>query len=344
VDLGLSDDQEQLVAAFGMLCAKEVSPDTVRAAEPTGFAPSLWVSLQALGAPGMGVPEASGGGGADLLDLALVGEVLGAALAPVPFVDHAVAARVLARAVDDADPALAALVAGGAVGAVAPVPSSGGVAGAVPAGGVAHVVVGLDGDDLVLVEQEPPGVVVPNLGATPTAPVDLRGPRRRVLASGPAARDGYGLLVAEWRVLTAAALVGVGAAALDLGVEYAKSRHQFGVPIGSFQSIAHQLADAATAMDGARLLAREAAWAAAESPEQFGALAAMAFVFCAESAQRAAAVSLHVHGGYGFMLEYDIQLYYRRAKAWALLGGDPRRVVAELGDALFGPAGVPGAR
>jgi alkylation response protein AidB-like acyl-CoA dehydrogenase len=122
-----------------------------------------------------------------------------------------------------------------------------------------------------------------------------------------------------------------------VGTEYAKSRHQFGVPIGSFQSIARDLADVATAVDGARLLAREAAWAASESPDELPALAGMAFLFAARTAQRTASVALHVHGGYGFMLEYDIQLYYRRAKAWPLVLGDPRRVVRQLADALFGP-------
>ncbi len=68
------------------------------------------------------------------------------------------------------------------------------------------------------------------------------------------------------------------------------------------------------------------------------ALAAMAFAFCSRAAQQAAGVSLHTHGGYGFMLEYDIQLAYRRAKGWALMGGDPRRGLHDLADALFGPA------
>ncbi|MBM3658448.1 MAG: acyl-CoA dehydrogenase, partial [Actinobacteria bacterium] len=206
--------------------------------------------------------------------------------------------------------------------------------------GVAHAVVVLDGADLVVVEQVPPGPARPALGGVAAAPVDLRTPGRRVLAIGPDALDAHGRLVAEWRVLTAAALVGVAVGALDLGVEYAKARHQFGKPIGSFQAIAHPLADVATAVDGARLLTREAAWAAAEEPERLGALAAMAFVFAAETAQRAAAVALHTHGGYGFMLEYDVQLHYTRAKAWALLGGDPRLAVADLGDALFGPVGA----
>ena len=84
-------------------------------------------------------------------------------------------------------------------------------------------------------------------------------------------------------------------------------------------------------------LAREAAWARTEDEEQFAPLASMAFGFATRAARRAANVALHVHGGYGFTLEYDIQLYYRRAQASPLRLGDPRRGAAELADALFGP-------
>lgn len=338
MDLGLSDDQEQLVASVARLCAREVTTERVRDAEPAGFDSALWQSLASLGAPGMGAPAAVGGGGASLLDLALVTEVLGGALAPAPLSEHVVATRVLARTLPANDPLVASLVAGEVVGAVAPVRAVEGVARTVPAGGVATAVVALDDDALVLVEQEPPGVIVPNLGASPVAHVPLRGAGRRVLADGIRAAEEWARMVDEWRVLTAAALVGLADAALRLGVEYAKVRRQFGVPIGSFQAIAHGLADAAAAVDGGRLLAREAAWVAVEEPVSAHALAAMAFVFCGQTAQQAARVSLHTHGGYGFMLEYDVQLYYRRAKAWALLGGDPRRAVGDLGDALFGPA------
>ena len=340
MDLGLSDDQEQLVATFARVCSREVTPDRVRAAEPDGFDAGLWASMVALGAPGMGVAESVGGGGATLVDLGLAAEVLGGALVPVPFVDHVVATRTVASLTPPDDPLLAALVAGDTVGAVAVAPATGGVARTVPAGGVAGAVLALDGTELVLVEQTPPGVLAPNLGATPIAHVDLATPGRRVLATGARAMDAFRTIVDEWRILTASALVGAGAAALTLGVEYAKARHQFGVPIGTFQAIAHPLADAAAAVDGARLLVREAAWAGDEEPAQRGTLAAMAFVFAGETAQEAAAVALHTHGGYGFMLEYDVQLYYRRTKAWTLLGGDPRRVLVDLGDALFGPIGA----
>jgi len=88
------------------------------------------------------------------------------------------------------------------------------------------------------------------------------------------------------------------------------------VPIGSFQAVSHGLADAATGVEGSLLLSREAAWSAAVQPERTPELAALAFGFSAEAAREASYRSLHYHGGYGFMLEYDAQLYWRRAKAW----------------------------
>src|SRR5262249_21221073 len=141
----------------------------------------------------------------------------------------------------------------------------------------------------------------------------------RVLESGAEALRAYEHALAEWRALTAVALVGVGQGALALGVEYAKQRHQFGRPIGSFQSIPHTLADATVALDGAQLLARKACWALDEDAADAHDLAAMALLFAAEHAQVASERALHFHGGYGFMQEYDIQLYYRRAKGWPLV-------------------------
>ena len=200
--------------------------------------------------------------------------------------------------------------------------------------------VGLDDGELVTVETDSARLgSVHNLGDGPVADRSLRHGARTVLANGARARELHEHAVDEWRALTAGALVGLAGAALELGVEYAKQRQQFGVPIGSFQALAHGLADAATAVDGARLLAREAAWAADEGEADATALARMAFLFAARSAQQSTAVALHVHGGYGFTLEYDIQLYHRRAKAWPLLLGDPRRGALHLADALFGPVG-----
>jgi len=338
VQLGLSDDQEQLVAAFEAFFAKEAPSSRVRQAEPLGFDAELWAKLGELGGPMMGVPEADGGGGASLLDVVLLAEQFGASLAPVPFVEAAVTARLLAAV---GVPALLESMAAAppAIGALALRPAVDGTVRLVPGGAVADVVVGLDGDELVAAVSPPSGRAPANLGTGPVADRSLRSGTRHRLASGAAASAAYAVALDEWRVLTAGALVGLATAALRIGVAYAKSRQQFGVPIGSFQSIARDLADAATAVDGARLLAREAAWAAVDATDEFESLASMAFLFAARTAQQASGVGLHVHGGYGYMLEYDIGLYYRRAKAWPLVAGDPRRGVQHLADTLFGPVG-----
>ena len=149
----------------------------------------------------------------------------------------------------------------------------------------------------------------------------------------------YEAALDEWMALTAILLVGVAARALEIGVAYAKERHAFGAPIGSFQGVAHRLADSAMAIDGARLLAYEAAWARDEDPSSAGELAAMAFVFATETARDATYWSLHFHGGYGFMLEYDIQLYHRRAWAWPGVFSAPALAYGRVADRRYGPRG-----
>ncbi len=341
MDLNLTDEQQDLVSAVRAFLTDRCPPDVVRASEPGGFDPGLWATFCQMAGPTVGVAEKLGGGGASLLDLELICEQIGSFLAPVPFVDSAVAARTLASSGGPGSQCLNGLIAEPtAVGTVALRPAVDGTVTLVPSGSIADVVIGMDADELVLVTGEPAGPARKNLGSSPVADRSLRGPGRSVLAERDIARSVYGQALDEWRSLMSGALVGLGEAALALGVEYAKNRHQFGVAIGSFQSIARDLADAATLVDGARLLAREAAWAQTEDEEHFSALSSMAFLFTTRAARRASNVALHVHGGYGFTLEYDIQLYYRRAEAWPLAIGDPRRGVAELADALFGPVEV----
>jgi alkylation response protein AidB-like acyl-CoA dehydrogenase len=107
------------------------------------------------------------------------------------------------------------------------------------------------------------------------------------------------------------------------------------VLIANFQTIQHRLADNVTALDGGRLLAYEAAWAADGGLPNAGTLATMAFLFASEAAFKTASESLHFHGGYGYTLEYDIQLFFRRAKAWPLVAGDPRAEYVALAHRLY---------
>ncbi|BBZ17724.1 hypothetical protein MGAD_20590 [Mycolicibacterium gadium] len=141
-----------------------------------------------------------------------------------------------------------------------------------------------------------------------------------------------------WLALTSAALAGAAKKAVEMGVDYAKQRHAFGTAIGTFQAVSHPLADSATAADGARLLALKAACAFADEPERARELSAMAFAFAYETARDATHRSLHIHGGYGFGMEGDIQLYYRRARGWAMVYGEPGVALDRVADARYGAA------
>lgn len=324
--LALSAEQTALRDAVTQLYGKKSTPEQVRAAEETGFDEDLWDSLVQMGLPAMGVPPDLGGGGATMADLAVVAEVHGTHLASVPLLDTMAVARLLAHpyvaAQADATDELERLLDGGR-GALALHPAIAGTARNVPAASAATVVVALYGDQLVAqpISQQEPLRRIRTLHAGPVADVPLMEPL--VLAVGPDAQRLYATALDEWQVLHAAALSGLARAALDLGVQYVKDRKQFGVALGSFQTIQHRLADLHTHADGAHLLAHEAAWAADQRENNAATLAAQAFWFCGETAVAASEASLHFHGGYGFMEEYDIQLFARRAKGWRLLAGDP---------------------
>jgi alkylation response protein AidB-like acyl-CoA dehydrogenase len=337
MDLRPTEEQTQLVEAFKDLYEDGAGPDQVRAAEPVGHSAELWQRLVATGAIEMAVPEDAGGGGASLLDLALVAEQHGRHVAPAPVVEAQVAARLLSRLPSGAEP-LAAVLGGEQLVTVAVRPVKDGVATLVPGGAVADVVVALDDDRLVLVPVPSDVRHVVNTGAMPLADIPI-GSDATVLATGGETLSAYATALDEWRVLTAAALVGIAQRALEIGVAYVKERQAFGQPIGGFQGVAHRLADRATEVDGAQLLAREAAWAATEEPQRAAELAAMAFGFAADTARDTTYYALHFHGGYGFMLEYDAQLYFRRARAWAGVLGEPRDSYRRVADLRYAAAG-----
>jgi alkylation response protein AidB-like acyl-CoA dehydrogenase len=339
MNLELDENQALVQETFADFFAKEVGPERVRAAEPLGFDESLWEQVVSMGAPTMAVPEDKGGGGARALDLALVAELVGRHLAPVPFVEAAATANLLASA--GADDLVGATV-DGAIGTLALRRPIGGRCRLVPAGAVADIVVVLDGDELVALQRRASGdrpyvESPPNLGSTPVADVrvDDGGFDRVLLASGADANRLHDDALSEWKLLTAAALDGIRSRALEIGVDYVKSRTAFGVPIGWFQAIQHRLADVTVAGDGAHLLVYNAAWAREEGEANAAELASMAYLFETELAFRTCRESLQFHGGYGYTLEYDIQLYYRRAKTWPLALGDPRQEYQRLAERLF---------
>ena len=341
-----SEDQQALAAAFADLFTRESTPERVRAAEARGgFDAGLWSTLSAAGAPGMAVELADGGGGGSLVDAAVVAYEWGRRIAPVPLLEHAVTARLLGsvgagemlgsqvvRAVASGD-LLATL-------ALRPPQPGGGAARLVPAGAVAGVVVAFRGSAVVASRSDPPRTARPNIAGLPLAHRDLSG--AAVIARGRSAQVAWDRALAEWKALMAVAYCGLGGEVLDMGVAYVKQRHQFGVPVGSFQAVQHGLADAATGMEGARLLAWRAVCAQRDGLQDGARLAAMALLFAAEAARFAADRALQYHGGYGYSSEYDVQLYYRRAAGWLLQLGEPALEYARLAEAELGARPGPG--
>jgi alkylation response protein AidB-like acyl-CoA dehydrogenase len=336
-DYSLSDDQQFLRDTFVDFFTRECPSSRVREAEPRGFDEKLWRSLLHLDTLTMGLPEERGGGGASLVDLALVTEQSGRYLAPVPLVDAVVAMRLLdASAPDRVAGWVDRTTEGNGCLTLALRPVGRATARQlVPAGAVATGVLAFDGDDLVLATSEDPPPLVGNQGRAPLAWWDLsESSGRSVLASGQRAHALYDNAVRDWKLLTAAALVGLGDGAIELGLDFVKNRQAFETPIGAFQAVSHALADAHTGVVGARHLTWKAAWFAGTEPQARPELASMAFLYAAQAATKAVTVGTHVQGGFGFTVESDLQLYFRRAKGWSVLAGDPRAELSTIGELL----------
>jgi alkylation response protein AidB-like acyl-CoA dehydrogenase len=334
VDLSLSGEQRQLVDSFAAIYARESTSERVRAAEPSGFDPKLWKALQETGVVEMAVDEVAGGWGASEVDLALIAEQFGRAVASAPVIESQVAARLLAGCGEAGAELLGHALAGDKIVSFTPCKGHGDALKLVPAGAVADAVVAFVDGRIVSVPVTENRCPVNNLGSLPLADITINDVT--VLAEGAGATRLFAAAHDLWLTLTAAALAGAAKKAVDMGVEYAKQRHAFGTAIGTFQAVSHPLADSATAADGARLLALKAACAVADEPERAGELAAMAFTFAYETARDATNRSLHIHGGYGFGMEGDIQLYYRRSRGWAMVYGEPAVGLDRVADARYG--------
>lgn len=336
-DLQLDEDQVAILELFEGFFEKEVGADRVRESEALGFDASLWLSLCELGAPAMSA-ESAEAGGVRFSDLVVALEALGRYAAPVPWVEH------LAAAPCDPTPDV---LDGSRIVSLAVRPANGeGVFRLAPAGAIAHTVVGLDGDELVAITAEPPGVAPANHGSAPIADRSARRGDRRVLGG----RAEFERALDRWRLFTAAALVGVASKALALALHYLNEREQFGRPIAAFQALQHGVADFPAQVEGAQLVVHKAAWAFDRAEPGIAdvadgkiqdprVLAQMALCFARDAAALTTDRSLHYHGSYGFSQEYEIQLYYRRARAWPSLLESPPEGRARLADLLWPIAG-----
>ena len=361
-----SDEQRALRTAVRKFSAENFDEATVRRlmeSEPR-FDPSVWRRLGTeLGVLGMSVPEADGGVGGSLVDQAVAVEEFGAVLACGPMfgtVYLAIPALVACPAGPTRDDLLAALVEGERTAAFAVADRAGAFEpsavtvtadGDVLTGTVQRVVDADSADELLVAATGSGGVGLyavaaegPGVRRTPLVTMDLTRPQATVTLDGAAARLLAGPDEAE-RVITHALQVGaallaveqVGAAQhlLDLSVDYAKSRLQFGRQIGSFQAIKHKLADMLVDLEHARSAAYHAVWALSDGSDDPALAASIAQALSSAALQRIAADTIQVHGGIGFTWEHQAQLYFKRAATDAALLGSAEQHRCRVADLVL---------
>ena len=328
----LTDDQRLIQrTARDFLASSYPAAEVRRLAYDTerGFEDAGWAAICELGWPALLVPEEHGGLGLGVVELAVVQEELGAALAPSPFLSTVAAAAVIADAGTDEQRErwLPALAAGEARGAVATVLDDVGWT-AVP---------DAEGADVIVVRENDAWALATETSAEPVEALDPTRRLWRVRAEGqlePLAGEGeraFDIVAAA----LAAESVGVAQRAMDMAVEYAKEREQFGRPIGAYQAVSHACAQMLLEVEGARSTVLYAAWALDDEPESGPLAASMAKAYASDAGWRVPAASLQVHGGIGFTWEHDLHLWLKRGKANAYLWGDGRshrdRVAALIG-------------
>lgn len=332
LDYSLSDDHVALQDAYKQFFKIHCPIEAVRAAEPSGFDKSLWERLCGMGATTMALPESCAGDGATLVDLTLVAEELGRSLAPVPWIDHVCTARLLGR-LGALDEGTAGIAEGEQLAALDPRIDAARGPRLIPSGSIADHIIVREGDEVVRLSFATRPAKVDNIGRLPMAWVDpAAADTREVIAAGPDALATYRLALDEWRLLTAAALVGLVEETMNIAAEFAKTRYTLGVPISTLQAISHPLANMAITVQGGRNLARRAAWFLDNEPGERPELAPSAFVFMAEEAAKAATMAVHIQGGLGVSAEAAATAYLVRARGWPLAGGDPGATAQQVGE------------
>ncbi len=343
MDFSLTDEQELLQDTVRRFVAAECPPQTVRAIfdGARALVPGLWKGLSELGVTGLAAPEAHGGAGLELLELALVAEELGRGAVPVPFLGHALATLALARGGSAAQQAawLPRLASGEARATVALaedggrwLPSQWSVALAsgrvrgrktlVPeAEGADLFVVGCRGGALALIEAGPATRVTPEPTldrGRPLAALELTDAPAEPLAGADTA-----LLVDAGSVLLAADAFGAAHQLVRATAAYLKTRQQFGQSVAQFQAVKHQLANMALDVDPARGLWWYAAHAFDHVPAEASRAAALAKAHITERAQQVARDAVEAHGGIGFTWESDVHIWFKRVMFDRLWLGAP---------------------
>jgi len=355
MDFALSDEQELLQASARSFFERECTEAHVRAMEndPDGLSRELWSSMARLGWLGTAIPERHSGTGLGPVELLILAEEAGRVLLPEPLIENLLCAALLMVAGTGEQQArhLQAIAEGREIHTWAILESSanwrptaiqmrptgapggGSISGSklfVPFAGNADVIqlwtVGLDGDfAVVLVPSSRQGLGVERMETS------ARDHQFEVALDGLEFAEGDvlrpdSLAVQRWwnlaTVLECGYLLGLAQRSLEMTVNYARDRRQFGQPIGAFQAVQHRAANMRIDVDAMRVAVYRAAWLCAQDSHEQDAAVAIAKAFCSDASRRVVGNAQQVHGGVGFTRDYPAQLYFRRQKRSELRWGD----------------------
>lgn len=368
-----SDEQEELRRTIRRFCEQKSPSGEVRRLmeTPEGFDEGVWKQMASeLGVQGLAIGEEYGGQGFSFVELGIVMEEFGRALLCAPFfstVCLAAMAILNAGTEEQRRALLPPIVAGERIAALAFAESGGGwdarsiTTTATPDGDAfrlngtkSYVIDGLSANLLVVAAREPGSEGADGIGlfavdadadgvareALPVmdltrkqAQITFSGARATALGNAESGWANIAKTLDQAAVCLAAESTGGAQCCLDMAVDYAKTRVQFGKPIGQFQAIKHKCADMLLDVESARTAAYHAMWSAA-ADDELPVAASMAKSYCTEAFFRVASENIQVHGGIGFTWEHDAQLYYKRAKTSELLFGDPTYHRERIADAL----------
>jgi alkylation response protein AidB-like acyl-CoA dehydrogenase len=358
MNFAFSEEQEELRKTVRAFLEAKSAETAVREQMETeqGFDTAVWQQMgEQMGLQGLHIPEEYGGSGYSYVELGVVLEEMGRALLCAPYFSTVVlAANTLLHSGDEAakQAHLPGIAAGSTIATVAFTEPSGkwdesGITMTATAAGDGWT---LDGTKMFVIDGHVADLVVvaartgkgvslftvagdaAGLTKTALATMDQTRKQARLDFSGVQATL-LGEEGAGWGVLsTVLDLAAVGLAAeqvggaqkvLEMAVEYAKVRVQFGRPIGSFQAIKHKCADMLLEVESAKSAAYYGMWCASEMNDELPSVASLAKAYCSEAYFHATAENIQIHGGIGFTWEHPAHLYFKRAKSSELLFGDP---------------------
>ena len=358
MNFAFSEEQEELRNVVRQFLEAKAPEAAVREQMETerGFDPDVWKQMaEQLGLQSLTIPEEFGGQGFGYVELIVVLEEMGKTLVCAPYFSTVVlAANTLLQSGDDAAKKeyLPGIASGETIATLAFTEPSGkwdesGVEASASGSGDSWKLSGtkmfvLDGhtaDLIIVAARTSKGVSLfavngdaAGLTRTPLATMDqtrkqakleLDGVEGRLIGEEGKGWDVLSTVLDLAAVALAAEQVGGAQRCLDMSVEYAKVRVQFGRPIGSFQAIKHKCADMLLEVESAKSAAYYAGWCASEMNDELPAVASLAKAYCSDAYFHAAAENIQIHGGIGFTWEHPAHLYFKRAKSSELLFGDP---------------------